>query len=254
MDRYAYQSDLRYKNAMEKLCYSLISIVICIGFRSIACGICMLIVNSFIIVYLGKTPFRTYFHALTLPVAFVVISTVTIILNFSKTPLDAFAIAVGGIYITASYQGIAFAIKLFITAISSVSALYVLNFTTPMTDIISACRKIHVPELFTELMLLIYRFIFVLNVTANSIMTAQKSRLGNKTFGISCQSFGQMGSALFIKAMKRSSALYDAMEARCYDGTIRVLEEEHKPQKMEIILISATELLFVTVSIVDRIF
>ena len=46
-----------------------------------------------------------------------------------------------------------------------------------------------------------------------------------------------MGWLLMIRAIGRSKALYDAMEARCYDGTIQVLSEEKPPEERDIILI-----------------
>ena len=49
-----------------------------------------------------------------------------------------------------------------------------------MTDILGACRKLHLPSLLIELMLLIYRFIFVLSETAHSITISQQSRLEAK--------------------------------------------------------------------------
>lgn len=89
-------------------------------------------------------------------------------------------------------------------------------------------RKFKVPGLFIELMLLIYRYIFVLLDTAHSISVSQDSRLGNKDYKTSLKSFSQMVSALFVRSVKRSRYLFDAMEARGYDGEIKVLEE-HRP-------------------------
>ena len=43
-----------------------------------------------------------------------------------------------------------------------------------------------------------------------------------------------MGASLFILALKRSNALYDAMESRCYDGSIRVLSREQPAKAGEI--------------------
>ena len=40
-----------------------------------------------------------------------------------------------------------------------------------------------------------------------------------------------LGSALMIRAVQRSGRLYDAMEARCYDGRIQVLSESRPPRK-----------------------
>ena len=118
-----------------------------------------------------------------------------------------------------------------------------------MTDIMGVLAKLHLPSFFIELMLLIYRFIFVLLETASAILTAQESRLGNRDFRTSVRSFGGMCTALFVLALKKSNALYDAMESRCYDGRIRVLSREYPPVRKEIIGIAVFEgiLLFMTI-------
>ncbi|CUX30022.1 CbiQ family ECF transporter T component [Clostridium sp. C105KSO13] len=117
-----------------------------------------------------------------------------------------------------------FGVQLIGTAMASVSCLYFLSLNTTMMDFLGVLAKLHCPGILMELTLLIYRFIFVLMETASAIMVSQKSRLGNKDFRTSIDSFGKMGAGLLIRAFKRSNALYDAMESRCYDGKIRVLE------------------------------
>ena len=110
-----------------------------------------------------------------------------------------------------------------------------------MTDILTVLGYCRCPRLIIELMLLIYRFIFVLLDIASAMTTAQNARLGNKDFRTACHSFGQMASALLLRALKKSNALYDAMEARCYDGTIRVLKEDYPPKAREIAAIAVFE-------------
>ena len=63
------------------------------------------------------------------------------------------------------------------------------------------------------------------------------------------KSFGSMGAVLFIRAMKRSNALYDAMEARGYDGKIRVLRKNYPAKAKEIagIVLFEAVLLMLTV-------
>ena len=86
-------------------------------------------------------------------------------------------------------------------------------------------RRLHCPWLLLELMLLIYRAIFVLLDIAGAIQTAQNCRLGNRSFSSKLRCMGQMLSVLLVRSLKKSSLLYDAMESRLYDGRIRVLEE-----------------------------
>ena len=133
------------------------------------------------------------------------------------------------------------------TALSAVTCLYFLSLNTVMTDILGALRKLHLPSLLIELMLLIYRFIFVLFQTASAITVSQQARLGNRDFKTRVRSFGAMGSALFIRALKRSNTLYDAMESRCYDGSIRVLSKEQPAKAGEIWAIVLYEVVLILI-------
>lgn len=176
------------------------------------------------------------------PLAFLLLSTAAIIVNVSKHPLDAFALQIGSWFLTGSWDSVLHGLQLIVTALAAVSCLYFLSLNTTMTDILSVLRKMHCPALLLELMLLIYRYIFVLLDVAYYISTSQNARLGHKDLRTSIKSFGGMVQALFIRAMKRSRNLYDAMEARCYSGEIKVLEENHDVSKRNIIMIAVFEL------------
>lgn len=184
-----------------------------------------------------------------IPLGFLILSTVAIIVNISKNPLDAYAIPIGSYYITGSYIGVWRGIQLIVTALASVSCLFFLSLNTTMTDVFSVMRKLKFPSLFVELMLLIYRYIFILLDVSSSITTSQESRLGYKNYKSSIKSFGTMLSAVFVRAMQRSRNLFDAMEARGYDGEIKVLEEHYPSKKRNLIMIFAFELMLLAVTI-----
>lgn len=238
IDKLSYQSKLRYVNASEKLVYALLTLVLCVLSRSVKVAVLVFAVNGVLTVGKGGIPLFRYIKLLMIPLAFLAAGTAAVMINVSRTPMDAFALPAGEWYITGSCEGIRCGLRLCITALSAVSSLYFLSLNTVMTDILCACRKLHFPSLLTELMLLIYRFIFVLFETASSITVSQQSRLGNRSFKTRIRSFGKLGSSLFILALKRSGALYDAMESRCYDGSIRVLSREQPAKAGEIAVIA----------------
>ena len=238
IDKLSYQSKLRYVNASEKLVYALLTLVLCVLSRSVKVAVLVFAVNGVLTVGKGGIPFFRYIKLLMIPLAFLAAGTAVVMINVSRTPMDAFALPSGEWYITGSCEGIRRGLRLCVTALSAVSSLYFLSLNTVMTDILCACRKLHFPSLLTELMLLIYRFIFVLFETASSITVSQQSRLGNRSFKTRIRSFGKLGSSLFILALKRSGALYDAMESRCYDGSIRVLSREQPAKAGEIAVIA----------------
>ena len=112
---------------------------------------------------------------------------------------------------------------------------------TPMPEILQVLRRLRCPGLLGELMLLIYRYIFVLMDTAANIRISQACRLGNKDYKTALKSFAALGSVLMMRAIARSKLLYEAMEARCYDGTIQVLEEGSPPEKRDLVLVCLFE-------------
>ncbi len=66
--------------------------------------------------------------------------------------------------------------------------------------------------------------------THSRMKNSAESRLGYCDFKTSCYSFGQVASNLLVVSLKRGNNYYNALEARCYDGDLRFLEEE-KPLK-----------------------
>lgn len=251
IDKFCYLSKLRYKNASEKFAFALITLLFCVISRSAAVSGIVLLATGILTVRKGGIPLFRYLRFLLVPLAFLLLSTVAIFVNISRTPLDLFALPVGGFYLTGSRAAAADGVKLILTAMASVSCLYFLTFNTPMPDILNVLAKLHCPKLLIELMLLIYRFIFILLETASALSTAQASRLGNRDYRTACKSFGSLLAVLLLLAMKRSNALYDAMESRCYDGSIRVLNETCPPRAGEIAAIIGFELFLAAVWLLE---
>lgn len=244
IDRLSYQSKLRYMNASEKFVFAVATLLICVTARSIVLALIILLTNGVLSVGIGGTPMRQYRKLMAVPLAFLVLSTIAIIVNFSQVPLDAYALRLwNGWYLTGSRASLLFACRLILTALAAVSSLYFLSLNTTMTDILLVLHRLHCPLILREMMLLIYRFIFVLLDYAENMTTSQHARLGNRDMKTTWHSFGTMASGLFIRAMKKADRLYDAMESRCYTGDIRVLEQDYSPKAAEIAAMACFDLL-----------
>lgn len=245
IDKLCYTSGLRYVNTMEKFVFSMLTLLICIISKSITVSVVVLLVTGFLTVGKGGVSLSRYLKFMTIPLVFLFLSTTAILVNISHAPLDAFAIPLGSYYLTGSFYGLLKGARLIFTALAGVSCLYFLSFSTPITDILEVLKRLHAPGLIIELMLLIYRHIFIMLHTASAITNAQHSRLGNKNIRIAKKSFAAMMSAVFILSVKRGGALYNAMEARCYNGRIRILSEERPAKYSEILFIAGFELFLV---------
>ncbi len=250
IDKLCYSSRLRYVNAGEKFTFSVLTLLLCVVSRSLPVAVVALAITAYLIVGKSGVKWRRYVRYMQVPLVFLVLSTLAIIVNLSREPMDAYAFLVNGVYVTSSWSLLYFALQLVVTALASVSCLYFLSFTTPMPDILMVLEKMRCPEMIEELMLLIYRFIFVLLDIASSIRTSQDSRLGYRNLRIGYRSFGSLCSALLIRSIKKSNVLYDAMESRCYDGKIKVLTENYPPKKREVVGITGFEVLLLAVYLV----
>ena len=226
IDKYAYASKLKPQNPMEKLVFAMLTITVGLWADSIGISMLILLMMTWIVVKIGKTPFSAFLRLMGIPMSFLLIGVLTIAIGIAKSPEALrYSIPLAGIHIGASAAGLLTAARLFFKALAAVSCLYYLNLSTPMVDILSALRRLKCPKLLVEMMLLIYRFIFVLQETASTIHVAQSTRLGYRDFKTSLRSLSSLSTTLFIRAYRRSDALYTALESRGYDGELNVLEE-----------------------------
>ena len=249
IDKLCYYSKLRYVNPTEKMVYCLITLILLIASRSVVLAIAILLLNYYLNVFKGGINGKRYRVLLTWPLSFLIFGTIALFVNISKTTLDLYAIPVGSYFLTGSKIGMWKGFQLIMTAMASVSSLYFLSLNTTMPDIISVLSKWRLPKIFVELMMLIYRFIFILLNVALNITTSQKSRLGYRNYRTSIKSFAGMLSALFINSMKRSNNLFDAMEARGYDGELRMIEEHYEQNSQTMLMIGLLGALMLAVTI-----
>jgi cobalt/nickel transport system permease protein len=84
-----------------------------------------------------------------------------------------------------------------------------------------------------DLTVIMYRFIFVLLDSFNTMMTAHESRLGYSTnYWRAMQNAGLLGSRLFIDAFERGRRLQIALESRGYEGgDLRVLPATYQSDR-----------------------
>ena len=113
----------------------------------------------------------------------------------------------------------------FCRIIGGMSALCFISLTTPMTDIFIAFRQCRIPDAVLDLMMIIYRTIFILMDHVIQIYHAQVMRLGYSGYRESIQSFASLCGAAFIASWDAGDDLIRAMDARCYEGKFALLGE-----------------------------
>ena len=131
IDTLSYTSRLRQVNPGEKFAFSMLTLIFCIVSRSLAVAGVVLTATGFLTVRRGGIPLSRYLDLLRIPAFFLLLCSAAVMVNLSRTPLNAFALPIGSWYLTGSEEGILAGFRLALTALSAVSCLYFLALSTP---------------------------------------------------------------------------------------------------------------------------
>jgi len=253
IDCYAYSNNLKTVHPLEKSLFAMLTMVVCLTSSTVVIPLIVLAFMAGGIIFRAGIPIRFFLHLMLVPLSFLFISILTIAFSISTNPSGFwFAQTINGLTIGTRYPDLIIAIHLFLKSLGAVSCLYFLALTTPMTEIITLLHRMKVPVIITELMVLIYRFIFVFMETAITIRRAQSSRLGYISMKSSYRSLSRLFSALLGKVFVKSQELYNAMAARGYTGEIKVLTKKYPVSLRNYILITGFELPLILLNLLGR--
>lgn len=245
MEQLSYSSKLRSWNTYLKifLAFSTLSLNLMYSNSKPLFGLLVFISLSFFTTRLGKIPQTMYLRIVFPILGFMLLTCLPVLFQTSHRPFDILSLTLNKkIYFGISYPSLSHGISLIASCLGGISCLLFLSFSTPMIDLLSALKKLHFPDIFLELMLLIYRFLSLLLEIAMAIHLSQISRLGNHNYRSSLKNLGYLFTNLFMKAFQRSSKLYDAMEVRGYSGKIPILSLPHPLQKKHLIIVIVYEI------------
>lgn len=248
IEKYAYCNPLRGVHPGEKFLFAVATMMTCLALNSLSVSGIVLFLMAGVTVWKGSIPLCFYIKLLSIPLFFLMAGTITVAINVVHNPDHAlWSWQYANLSFGITMESILACAKLFLRSIATVSCLYFLSLTTPLVEIISILRKLKIPELFLELMSLIYRYLFVLLEMAERIYSSQSARQGYSSIKNSYRSMGLLASSLLIRSHQRSLNLYMALEARGYNGTIKVLEQRYQLSKRNLLLIAITELSLILV-------
>jgi len=185
---------------------------------------------SGLLILCARIPLKTYGCLLGLPCAFLLMGLLP--LTVSWTPAARLAIAVedawagfqwGGYCFYVSRTGAAQALTTGIRAVAAVSCLYFVVLTVPFGQLLQVLRRWHVPVLLTELVLVMFRSVFLLLETAAQIRLAQLSRGGYRGFRGGMRDLGRLIVRLFNRMREQTAQWSLGLSARGYHGQFHVV-------------------------------
>ncbi len=233
IDRYAFTNRLRDVDPAQKSSIVMVTILLCLLLDHPRVGWLVVAWMVGLAVWYARLPWRVVVAVVGSELTFLVISVISVAVSVSLTPPTASSgvWSVGPFWLSMSSESLDTAARLLSRALGSIAALNFLILTTPLVDLLEVVRRLWVPPLLVELMMLSYRAIFVLLDTLERMVTAQSGRLGYASWWSALRSSALIGSRLFVETYHRSKALDIALLARGFDGELRVLPLTYRHER-----------------------
>ena len=161
IDEIAYASALRQVSPMWKIFVSLYSLFLCLSSHTWVISVLILCAMLIAMTAIGKTRWHHIIRLMQIPLAFVILGCIMILLQVSHHGEKMLlAIPVGSWYFGVTAESVHQFGQVFLQCLAAVSCLYFLSTSTPMTELFTALRRMHIPGFLVEMMELVYRYIF----------------------------------------------------------------------------------------------
>lgn len=179
MDAYAYSNPWSQKSPEGKALLGLGTMLLAMVSQQLWIQGLLILFLGFVVVCLAKIPFPYYIKLFRIPVSFLILGMVTMLVTLSTTGEGLiWHISVGNVFLGISPSGLPVAGLLLGRCMATLSALYFTALTIPLNQMIRLMKKVHIPILIIELMVLMYRFIHIFLSSVQESLEALQLRNG----------------------------------------------------------------------------
>ncbi len=231
IDRYAYGNRLRHTEPALKAGIALTVLTLCLALDHPLTSLWALGWMSLLTVAVARIPAKVFGRILLGESTFLALATVGIAVTFTvATPPEAtlWHWRLGSLWIFGTAEELSTALRTVFRALGAVSAMNFLALTTPLVDLVELLRRWHVPGALIDITAMVYRATFLLLDNLNRMRTAQECRLGYATARNSMHSAALLGGNLFMKTFQQGRRFQYALDARGFDGELRVLPAKYQ--------------------------
>ncbi|NJM69171.1 MAG: cobalt ECF transporter T component CbiQ [Scytonema sp. RU_4_4] len=228
IDTLAYTNRLRWLPPEQKLLFATAVLLITAFAHPFVQVLIAVWISVWTVLYAGISA-KTYMKLIYMATLFWLTSLPALVINgvdlsqMHLVPKDSIiGLNFGVYYVYISHSGIEQGLTILTRAIASLSCLYFIMLTIPFSELLQILRRIGVPVLLTELLLLMYRFIFVLLNTTAELWTAQQSRGGYRTFTTGMKSLALLIGQLLKRTIENYRQVSLSLAARGFNGELRV--------------------------------
>lgn len=222
IDRYAYTNKLKNFNPMAKFIFAIATLFVAIGFNNIYINFIIFIIMVLLTTVVARIPSKNYFKIYLLPLFFLFISILTIIISRSNDDIFLYSLKIGNSFFGVKGESLVEAVILIFRVLACLSSTFFIALTTPINYLIKVFKKLKLPSVIIELIILIYRFIFVFLEESKEIIFAQEMRFGYMGIKNTYRSIGLLMKSLFIRVLLKYEDMIDSLDTKLYNGDFKI--------------------------------
>jgi cobalt/nickel transport system permease protein len=224
LDTVAQQSAFRHINTGTKLLLALGSLFLCLISPSPVVPLISGIILSLVLILPARTSPVLYGELLLGPAIFTVMSVIILLFLLGGGDVIWRFNPVPWINLSITTEAVKESTLVLCRVFGCSVSLFFITLTTPMTDLFNGMKRTGIPTELIDLMMIIYRYIFIVYAQAVEIWQAQVMRLGYSRPWEAIRSFSMLCGMLFISSWNAGEDLIRAMDCRCYDGIFPSLD------------------------------
>ena len=217
IEQAAYASRWRRVSPAAKGAFALCGLVAAFAAASPGGGLVVALLLLAVSWLLARVPVGVYFRVAAPVLLFLAVGSLSLAVALGRDP------ATGSLALQLAPDAAAQLSRLGARSLGALAALLLLVLTTPLPDLIALLRRLNMPELLLDLMVLCYRMLFVFSAAVHDTLTAQSARLGYATPRLALRSLAGLVANLAVQLWQRAYALHTAAQARNNDGPLRFL-------------------------------
>jgi cobalt/nickel transport system permease protein len=235
IDSLSYKNKLRAVSPLWKSAFAAVLFIL----SYLAHPAVQLLITGWLLIWTvgyAKIPVSYYIRLIAAPCLFYAASLPAILIEFQRSiELSGLAhsstLLFSFLHWTAfvTDNGLQTAVTLLMRILACLSCMTFIMLTTPVSELFQIMKKLRVPALVLEMMLIMYRFLFLLESTAYEMYTAQKSRGGQTGFKSRLNDTAILIVRLFAKSMQRYKGVAHGLMTRGFIHEIHMAPYQGKP-------------------------
>ena len=215
----AYASPARDWPPLGKMALVLALLIASLISSTVVVPLIVLALGGMLLFYSTRLKFpRVIILALLEAMLIFLVSTIIIAFVTQGVGPPLLTINLGPINLSLYQEGLQLAMLVFVKATAGMLVMLFFATSTPIPHFAQALRQMHVPAYLTELVVLVYRYAFLLLEQLDTMYTAAQCRVGFRGVKNKFRTTGKMAVGLFIRSLEVAERSQTALYCRNFHG------------------------------------